>query len=405
VADLTFSGPVATLGARYPFFIRERTLLLRYGSSDNGTVEKKAHIYTRDEHGLEHHLVDPDALWVCRTLRRARFHAYIVGGAVRDLLVGRKPKDFDIATDATPQQLRRLFRTARLIGRRFRIVHVYFGRDKWIEVTTFRAEMREGSENFFGTMEEDARRRDFTINALYYEPFDEQIVDYVGGLDDVRARRLRTLGNAEQSFCEDPVRMIRALKYASYTGFPVPLGMGMLIKRLRRGLLECSRERVTEEVYKILASGNAADIFELVWRYRVTEVLLPALDASLRPVARKLADSPLGSRLAELDAGTRAGRPLEREALFSFLFRDLLLAQHGRFIGPEPDIAIAHYLRTASAPLFPSRRDLARAAQDLLGEIGAELMPPKRERRRRRGGRRHGPPREAGRPTSGPPAA
>jgi poly(A) polymerase len=379
-------------------------LLLRYGSSKNGTVEKKAHIYTRDEHGLEHRLVDPDALWVCRTLRRARFHAYIVGGAVRDLLVGRRPKDFDIATDATPQQLRRLFRTARLIGRRFRIVHVYFGRDKWVEVTTFRAEMREGSENFFGTMEEDARRRDFTINALYYEPIDEQIVDYVGGLDDVRRKRLHTLGNAEESFNEDPVRMIRALKYASYTGFPITMGMGMLIKRLRRGLLDCSRERVTEEVYKILASGNAADILELAWRYRVTEVLLPAVETSLRPTARKLSDSPLGVRLAALDDETRAGRPLEREALFSFLFRDLLLAEHARFVGPEPDIAIAHYLRTASEPLFPSRRDLARAAQDVLQEIGAELVPTKKKRRRR-GGRHRGLQRDVGQPTSGPQAS
>jgi poly(A) polymerase len=405
VADLTFDEPAATLVARHPFFARECTLLLRYGSSENGSVEKKAHIYTRDEHGLEHRLVDPDALWVCRTLRRARFHAYVVGGAVRDLLVGRRPKDFDIATDATPRELRRLFRTARLIGRRFRIVHVYFGRDKWIEVTTFRAEMREGSENFFGTMEEDARRRDFTINALYYEPFDEQIVDYVGGLDDVRGRRLRTLGNAEQSFREDPVRMIRAVKYASYTGFPIPMGMGMLMKRLRQRLLECSRERVTEEMYKILASGNAVDILEQAWRYRMTEVLLPAIDASLRPTVRKLADSPLGARLAELDEETRAGRPLEREALFSFLFRDLLMAERARFLGPQPDIAITHYLRVSSEPLFPSRRDLARAAQDVVGEIGAELAPAKRKHRRRRGGRRRGPRRDAGQPTSGPPAA
>lgn len=380
-------------------------MLLRYGSSENGTVEKKAHIYTRDEHGLDHRLVDPDALWVCRTLRRARFHAYIVGGAVRDLLVGRRPKDFDIATDATPSQLRRLFRTARLIGRRFRIVHVYFGRDKWLEVTTFRAEMREGSENLFGTMEEDARRRDFTINALYYEPFDEQIVDYVGGLDDVRARRLRTLGDAEASFREDPVRMIRALKYASYTGFPVTLGMGRLIKRHRRGLLECSRERVTEEMYKILVSGNAADILEQAWRYRLTEVLLPSLEARLRPTARRLADTPLGARLAALDDETRAGHALEREALFSFLFHDLLLADRERFVGPEPDLAIARFLRDASEPLFPSRRDLARAAGDLLGEIGEELAPPKRARRRRRGGRRRRPRPDTGQPTAGPRAS
>jgi poly(A) polymerase len=383
-------------------------LLLRYGSSKGGAVEKKAHIYTRDEHGLEHHLVDNDALWVCRTLRRAHFHAYIVGGAVRDLLVGRKPKDFDIATDATPPQLRRLFRSARLIGRRFRIVHVYFGPEKWVEVTTFRAEKQEGSENLFGTMEEDARRRDFTINALYYEPIDEQIVDYVGGLDDVRGRKLRTLGDAEASFTEDPVRMIRALKYSAYTGFPIPFGMGQLLKRHRRLLLEPSRERVTEEVYKILASGNAEDVFTLAWKYRVTEVLLPALEARLRPTARKLSDTPFGQRLAALDAETRGGRPLEREALFSFLFHDLLLAERERFVGTEPDLAIAQFIRAASEPLFPSRRDLARAAQDLLGEIGEELVPPKRKRRRRRGGRRRGGRHEPGpvpgseRPTSDP---
>jgi poly(A) polymerase len=383
-------------------------LLLRYGSSKGGAVEKKAHIYTRDEHGLEHHLVDNDALWVCRTLRRAHFHAYIVGGAVRDLLVGRKPKDFDIATDATPPQLRRLFRSARLIGRRFRIVHVYFGPEKWVEVTTFRAEKQEGSENLFGTMEEDARRRDFTINALYYEPIDEQIVDYVGGLDDVRGRKLRTLGDAEASFTEDPVRMIRALKYSAYTGFAIPFGMGQLLKRYRRLLLEPSRERVTEEIYKILASGNAEDVFTLAWKYKVTEVLVPALEARLRPAARKLSDTPFGQRLAALDAETRDGRPLEREALFSFLFHDLLLAERERFVGTEPDLAIAQFIRAASEPLFPSRRDLARAAQDLLGEIGEELVPPKRKRRRRRGGRRRGGRHEPGhepgseRPTSDP---
>lgn len=374
-------------------------MLLRYGSSKGGAVEKKAHIYTRDEHGLEHHLVDNDALWVCRTLRRARFHAYIVGGAVRDLLVGRRPKDFDIATDATPPQLRRLFRSARLIGRRFRIVHVYFGPEKWVEVTTFRAEKQEGSENLFGTMEEDARRRDFTINALYYEPIDEQIVDYVGGLDDVRGRKLRTLGDAEASFREDPVRMIRALKYAAYTSFPIPFGMGQLLKRHRGLLLEPSRERVTEEVYKILASGNAADVFDLAWKYKVTEVLLPALEARLRPTARRLADTTFGQRLAGLDAETRAGHLLEREALFSFLFHDLLLAERERFVGTEPDLAIAQFLRAVSEPLFPSRRDLARAAQDLLGEIGEELVPEKRKRRRRRGGRRRGGRREHGHET------
>jgi tRNA nucleotidyltransferase/poly(A) polymerase len=173
--------------------------------------------------------------------------------------------------------------------------------------------------------------------------------------------------------------------------------MGQLLKRQRRLLLEPSRERVTEEVYKILASGNALDVFTLAWKYKVTEVLLPALEARLRPTARKLSDTPLGQRLAALDEETRAGRTLEREALFSFLFHDLLLGERERFVGAEPDLAIAQFVRAASEPLFPSRRDLARAAQDLLGEIGEELMPPKRKHRRRRGGRRRGGRREIGR--------
>ena len=206
-------------------------MLFRYGATDNGTIVKKAHIYTQEEHGIDAHLVDTDAMWVLRGLRKEGFSAYIVGGAVRDMIVGRAPNDFDIATDAHPQQIRRIFRSARIIGRRFRIVHVYCGREKYIEVTTFRSRSAVGTSehtahpdqnNFFGTMEEDAERRDFTINALYYNPIDRLVIDYVGGVPDIRGRRLKTLGDAEASFAEDPVRMIRAVKYASLVGFPVP---------------------------------------------------------------------------------------------------------------------------------------------------------------------------------------
>jgi len=232
-------------------------LLFRYGATENGTIEKKAHIYIQAEHGIDPHLVDPDAMWVVRGLRKEGFHVYIVGGAVRDLIVGRVPNDFDVATDAHPQQIRRVFRSARIIGRRFRLVHVYCGREKFIEVSTFRSRSAVGTadnadsreqNNQFGTIEEDAERRDFTINALYYCPIDRQVIDYVGGFQDIQRRRLRTLVSAETSFAEDPVRMIRAVKYASLLGFPVPLSMAGLIKRMRESLLTCSRERVTEEV-------------------------------------------------------------------------------------------------------------------------------------------------------------
>jgi len=241
--------------ARNLAFTWDHRLLFRYGATENGTIEKKAHIYTMAEHGIDPRLVDPDAMWVVRGLRKEGFHVYIVGGAVRDLIVGRVPNDFDVATDAHPHQIRRIFRSARVIGRRFRLVHVYCGREKYIEVSTFRSRGAVGTaenadsreqNNLFGTMEEDAERRDFTINALYYCPIDKQVIDYVNGFQDIRRRRLRTLVSAETSFAEDPVRMIRAVKYASLLGFPVPLSMAGLIRRMRESILTCSRERVTE---------------------------------------------------------------------------------------------------------------------------------------------------------------
>ena len=203
-------------------------MLFRYGATENGTIEKKAHIYTQEEHAIDPSLLDADAAWVVRRLRKEGYHAYVVGGAVRDLMVGRSPNDFDVATDAHPQQIRRHFRSARIIGRRFRLVHVYCSKEKYIEVTTFRSQRGgttvdapfEERNNLFGTMEEDAERRDFTVNALYYCPIDRQVIDYVGGVPDIRNRRLRTLVSAEDSFAEDPVRMIRAVKYASLLGFP-----------------------------------------------------------------------------------------------------------------------------------------------------------------------------------------
>lgn len=240
-------------------------MLFRYGKTSNGTIEKKAHIYTPDEHGIDPRLVGADAVRVIRGLRKEGFQAYVVGGAVRDLLVGRTPNDFDIATNAHPQQIKRIFRSARIIGRRFRLVHVYSGRDTYIEVSTFRSHspvaedgmpLPEDANNHFGTMEEDSQRRDFTVNALYYCPIDGQLIDYVGGYEDIRQKRLRTLAKAEASFVEDPVRMIRAVKYASLLDFPIPLPMAGLIRRLRESLLTCSRERVTEEVFRSSPRGH-----------------------------------------------------------------------------------------------------------------------------------------------------
>ncbi len=369
-------------------------MLLRYGTSRDGTLQRKAHIYTGEEHGIDPKLVDADALWVIRQLRRAGFHAYVVGGAVRDLLLGRVPNDFDVATDAHPQKIKRVFRSARIIGRRFRIVHVYSTREKFIEVTTFRARGSAEHENTFGTMEEDAARRDFTFNALYYCPIDQQLIDYVEGYPDIRKRLMRTLIPAEASFIEDPVRMIRAIKYAALTGFPIPAAMGGLIRRLGDSLLACSRERVTEEVFKILASGAAGDILELAHRLRLFDVLFPALAAAIKAGRKRFAETGLAERLRALDAATREGRPLAREVMFGFLFRDLVLEREDLLMNPDPGSLVQRYIRTESEPLFPSKKDLATAAESLLKEAGWQPPPPPETHERapgaaHRGGRRH----------------
>ncbi len=360
-------------------------MLFRYKTSPDGSIEKKAHIYTESEHGIDPRLVDPDAVWVVRRLRKEGFHAYVVGGAVRDLVVGRTPNDFDVATDAHPQQVRRAFRSARIIGRRFRIVHVYCGREKIIEVTTFRARGsgaveasndRAGTDvnNLFGTMEEDAERRDFTINALYYCPIDRQIIDYVGGYEDIRQRKLRTLIPAEPSFSEDPVRMIRAVKYASLMRFPVPLSVSVLIRRYHASLLSCSRERVTEEVYKILTSGGAAGIFDLGFRLRLFETIFPAIASDMRERRLKFNATSLWERLNGLDRDYAEGRPLPRLAMFGFLFRDLIQARQDILRDPEARFLIQQHLRTAAEPLFPSKRDLIEAAESFAEQISA-LQP------------------------------
>ena len=377
---------VATLGIH-----QDGILLLRYGTSSNGTLQKKAHIYTREEHGIDPGLVDSDALWVIRQLRREGWHAYVVGGAVRDLLLGRVPNDFDVATDAHPQKIKRIFRSARIVGRRFRIVHVYSSREKYIEVTTFRSRTSAAHENSFGTMEEDAVRRDFTFNALYYSPVEEQLIDYVEGYPDIRKRQLRTLIPAEASFAEDPVRMIRAVKYAVLAGFEVPAGMAALIRRNSGAVRDCSRERLTEEVFKILCSGAAADILEQAHKLRLFEALFPALAAGITRARKRFAETELAERLRALDGRTREGKPLPRESMFGFLFRDLVLEKEDLLMDEDPDLLVQQFIRTASEPLFPSKKELASAAQTLLRDAGWQPPPPPEAARRGGGQARPAP--------------
>jgi len=236
-------------------------VLIRYGKEQNGRLIKKAVVYTRDEHRINTADVDNHAVFITGRLRANGFESYIVGGAVRDLILGKKPKDFDIVTNATPAKIKRVFRNSRIIGRRFRLVHVFF-EQKIFEVSTFRS-LKDGlTSNTFGTIEEDVMRRDFSFNALLYDPGKQLVVDYVNGMNDIRKRKLRPIIPPELIFRDDPVRMIRAVKYAAAGGFTIPWLLRQRIKKEAFLLHQISSSRLTEELAKIIRSPAASQIIE-----------------------------------------------------------------------------------------------------------------------------------------------
>ncbi|MGE0359954.1 MAG: polynucleotide adenylyltransferase PcnB [Vicinamibacterales bacterium] len=256
-------------------------------------------IVARADHPISRSMIDPDALKVLTRLNEFNYTAYLVGGSVRDLLLGRRPKDFDVGTSAHPYQIKKLFRNCWIIGRRFRLAHVKFG-DKAIEVATFRqhvsaapAEPADDSEpeteaadgrdlqihrdNTFGTPEEDAFRRDFTVNALFYDIADRSIIDYVGGLEDIRARVIRSIGDPNERFQEDPVRMLRAVVLASRLDFTLDPPVAAAIATHRHRLAQASPARLIEEYYKVLRSGAAERTFQALAQHRLLEPITPEL--------------------------------------------------------------------------------------------------------------------------------
>ena len=225
-------------------------------------------------------------------LTNSGFRACLVGGGVRDLLLGLQPKDFDIATDATPEQLRSLFKNSRIIGRRFRLVHIRFGREI-IEVATFRSHSSDSlktelntegrilRDNTFGEIEDDAIRRDFTANALYYDIANFSILDYTNGLEDVETRTLRLIGDAETRYQEDPVRMLRAIRFAAKLDFEIEKQAGEAIFECGYLLADIPSARLFDETVKLFHSGNATHVFELLRYYNLLQYLFPALDELL----------------------------------------------------------------------------------------------------------------------------
>ena len=252
-------------------------------STDRGVIDLAPNIIHRNEHVLSRKEMSEHALKVLYRLKKARYESYLVGGGVRDLLLGLHPKDFDVATNATPEQVRKLFGNCRLIGRRFRLAHVHFGREI-IEVATFRAAHDQAGnnqnsgegvtkggmivrDNVYGTLEDDAWRRDFTVNALYYNIYDFSIVDYTDGLKDIESKTIRIIGDAKERLQEDPVRMLRAIRFAAKLNFKIEASLSASIKANINLLDGVPVARLFEEVLKLFLHGHAVASYELLKEY------------------------------------------------------------------------------------------------------------------------------------------
>ncbi|MBB3220441.1 polynucleotide adenylyltransferase PcnB [Pseudoduganella umbonata] len=321
-----------------------------------------------EQHGIDPKMVSSNAVRVTSSLQEAGFEAFVVGGAVRDLLLGVKPKDFDIATNATPEQVKKLFRRAFIIGRRFQIVHVMFGQDL-LEVTTFRGTATDNApkdehgrvlrDNTFGTQAEDAERRDFTINAMYYNPATQQVLDYHGGMRDMRAKLLRIIGQPETRYREDPVRMLRVVRFAAKLKFDIEPTTAAPISVMAPLINNVPAARVFDEMLKLLMSGSALACLLQLRKAGLHHGLLPLLDVVL--------EQPLGFRFVTLaleatDKRIASGKTVSPGFLFASLLWHQVLEKwnayqaSGEFPIPALHLAADEVLESQTEKLALQRK-------------------------------------------------
>lgn len=341
--------------------------LFKFISPSNAASLPKQIIIPRDQHSISRKLISHAALKIMKQLGEQGFEAYLVGGGVRDLLLGGHPKDFDVATNATPEQIKRLFRSARIIGRRFKIVHVRFGREV-IEVTTFRGHNTESQnedgmllrDNVFGTLESDAIRRDFTINALYYTLNNFAIHDYTGGIKDLEQRTLRIIGDPSTRYKEDPVRMLRAVRFSAKLGFTIEPKSRRPITELAELLGNIPAARLFDEVLKLFFGGAATATFTLLREHSLFGQLFPATEAQLQ-TGDKITLAQALQCMCNTDKRIRAGKTVTP----AFIFAALLWA---------PLQALKKELSTR----LPTGQAYAEAAQQIIGQQQQHTTIPKR---------------------------
>lgn len=328
-------------------------------------AELAPRIVPRSEHPISRSDIDKNAVKVLYRLNKAGYRACLVGGGVRDLMLGRRPKDFDVGTNARPNEVRRLFGNSRIIGRRFRLVHVYFQDGDVVDVSTFRrdpepdeqsapGELLITSDNTYGTPRQDAFRRDFTVNALFYDIADFSVIDYTGGIEDLQKQLIRAIGDPGVRFREDPVRMLRACEFAGRLGFAIEAGTQEAIHQHRRELEKASPARVTEEIVQLLRCGHAGAAMQWMLELGLLEVLLPEAYAMLAADERGLGS--FGQILPVVDRLVTAGRePPDTTLLAALLLPKIMLRRDDvEGIGQRPMSrgAIEELVEEESAPLL-----------------------------------------------------
>ncbi|MCG5516337.1 polynucleotide adenylyltransferase PcnB [Ectothiorhodospira sp. 9100] len=351
----------------------------------NPPEQRSPRVYARAEHGISRANISDNALKVLYRLKDAGFRACLVGGGVRDLLLGREPKDFDVATDAHPEEVRKVFRNCRLIGRRFRLAHVYFGREI-IEVATFRAPHEDSTDdqdleaddagsrqalvedgriirdNVYGTIEQDAWRRDFSINALYYDINDFSVVDYTDGMEDLKNGVLRLIGDPEVRYREDPVRMLRAVRFAAKLGFRLDPAAEEGMVELGDLLEDVAPARLFDEVVKLFHGGHALQTFEMLRHYDLFQYLFPLTEESLEHEEQGFPITFVANALRNTDDRIQCGKGVNP----AFLYAVLLW---------EPVRHLAERFMEDGASELPA---LQRAGGQILAEQAQFISIPKR---------------------------
>ena len=336
--------------------------------------EHKPVICKREEHNISRRDIDPDALKVLYRLARNNYIAYLVGGGVRDLLLGRIPKDFDVSTDASPNQIKKLFKNCFLIGRRFRLAHIKYG-DKIIETSTFRkqpapsnGELLQLNDNEFGTPEEDAERRDFTINGLFYNVENFCIIDYVGGLEDLKKRIVRSIGDPEIRFQEDPVRMIRAIRFASRLEFDIEPTTFRAIRKYAPELEKASPPRMLEEIYRLFAFNSGAKAIKLLYESSLLKIISPEVTTYITDAITNGSEPLIWSYLEALDKGDLIVNAIDNSLMLACIFFPAMLAHIAK---PASSITQKSLLESFSIIVIPflDKYKVPRRTKDRLSKI------------------------------------